>query len=947
MNSEKLWSNATNWFTVRPRTSGFLLFLILISTFIIITAQQYKILSKDRDNEMNITLKDIHQDIEQSLKNCYTTTVSLALSINDEGVPQNFDEIGKKLLQSNSIVSCVQLVPNGVIKYVYPIKGNEAAINLDILGSKNLQEEAKKSIETQKIYFAGPLKLKQGGIGIVGRLPVYNGNKFWGFSAVVIKLETLLNFQEIKLLDKSKYEFHLSKKNSISGKEEFFLPSKVDLSKSYFKNYPMPDSDWKLYLIAKKPYAIYNEMIIRFFLGLLVSIVLGLLTSRLLKKPEELKKLLKKQEAKLLRNEMKFKSIFEQASVGIIIVDAKSGDLIQANQKFCDMLDYTFDDIKEKSFVDFTHPDDLKNSMQHFKKLGEGKIKEYIAEKRYITKAGNPIWVHLNVSPLWESNNKPSSNIAIIKDITSKKEAQTLIETSEKRFRSIFENSPLPLWEEDFSGVKKHLAQLDLLNKTPETVYAFFDEHPEEVYKCISLVKIIDVNYECIKLHKIKDKTLFLENLEKFIDLESYDAVKKQLVAISQNVKQFSIESRIKNLEGEYRDINLRWNVIEDYEDSLQRVILSTEDITERKASEKIILNSQQYIKSLVDTIDGIVWEYDIETLACTFISKKVKNILGYSVKEWMASPTFWQDHIHPEDRERVLALSDSATKKKTNIDYEYRMITKSGEIIWIRDIAGFIFEGDKAVSSRGIMVDITLMKESEQILNNSLFLVTEQNKRLLNFSYIVSHNLSSHTSNIESIISLIESADSEEEKNDMMHLLKSVSDSLDETMIHLNEVVNINTNISLLISPLKLDLYIAKTKEILSEQIQLNQVSFATNIPEDTVVNYNPAYLESIIYNLVSNAIRYKHPDRKPVITILWYKENNMDVIEISDNGIGIDLARHGDKIFGMYKTFSNNKDSRGIGLFITKNQIEAMGGNITVESEPNVGTTFKIYSK
>jgi len=184
MNSEKLWSTAANWFTVRPKTSGFLLFLVLISTIIVIAAQRYLIINENRDNEMNLTLKEIHQNIEQSLKNCYTTTVSLALSINDEGVPQNFDVVGKKLLQSNPIVSCVQLVPNGVIKYIYPIKGNEAAINLDILGSRYLQEEAQKSIETQKIYFAGPLKLKQGGIGIVGRLPVYNGNKFWGFSAV-------------------------------------------------------------------------------------------------------------------------------------------------------------------------------------------------------------------------------------------------------------------------------------------------------------------------------------------------------------------------------------------------------------------------------------------------------------------------------------------------------------------------------------------------------------------------------------------------------------------------------------------------------------------------------------------------------------------------------------------------------------------------------------------
>jgi signal transduction histidine kinase len=115
--------------------------------------------------------------------------------------------------------------------------------------------------------------------------------------------------------------------------------------------------------------------------------------------------------------------------------------------------------------------------------------------------------------------------------------------------------------------------------------------------------------------------------------------------------------------------------------------------------------------------------------------------------------------------------------------------------------------------------------------------------------------------------------------------------------------------------------------------------------MPEDIMVNYNPAYLESILYNIISNSIRYRHPDRKPTIVIKWFMENKMNVLQISDNGVGIDLVKNADKIFGMYKTFSTNSDSKGIGLFITKNQINAMGGNITVESEPNVGTTFKIY--
>lgn len=98
---------------------------------------------------------------------------------------------------------------------------------------------------------------------------------------------------------------------------------------------------------------------------------------------------------------------------------------------------------------------------------------------------------------------------------------------------------------------------------------------------------------------------------------------------------------------------------------------------------------------------------------------------------------------------------------------------------------------------------------------------------------------------------------------------------------------------------------------------------------------------MESILLNFISNAIKYSRPNIEPVITISFHKNNEL-IIE--DNGLGIDLEIHGNNLFGMYKTFHPNKDSRGIGLFITKNQVEAMGGTIAVKSKVNVGTTFTI---
>ena len=449
----------------------------------------------------------------------------------------------------------------------------------------------------------------------------------------------------------------------------------------------------------------------------------------------------------------------------------------------------------------------------------------------------------------------------------------------------------------------------------------------------------------CFNLLKIKTKQQLTSNLDKIIDENSINDFTKLLIAITQEEKQFVIDTKLRTFEGEYRDISLRWSVIRGYEDSLARIILSTEDITIQKSSANIILHTQQKVESLINTIDGIVWECDVVNFSFNFISQKVKSILGYTPEEWLAEPSFWQNHIHSDDKDWVQKYCKQQTEGSLNHDFEYRMIAKDGSIVWLRDIVNVVLENGKPISLRGIMIDISRTKEAEKELNDSFELVSRQNKRLLNFSYIISHNLRSHTSNITSIISLIESSQSKQEIDQMIQLLKTVSCSLNETMLHLNEVINIRTNISLASESLDLEHFINMAINSLCEQISSNEVTIFNEIPKDTMINYNPAYLESILYNVISNSVRYRDPSRKPIIRITLVIENNIKVLQISDNGIGIDLVRNADKVFGMYKTFTNNSDSKGIGLFITKNQIDAMGGNITVESELNVGTTFKIY--
>ena len=121
-------------------------------------------------------------------------------------------------------------------------------------------------------------------------------------------------------------------------------------------------------------------------------------------------------------------------------------------------------------------------------------------------------------------------------------------------------------------------------------------------------------------------------------------------------------------------------------------------------------------------------------------------------------------------------------------------------------------------------------------------------------------------------------------------------------------------------------------------------QVDFIIEIEDNLTMTVVPAYLDSILVNLISNAIKYRSVNRKHSVTIKGYKTENGIEIIISDNGCGFDFEKNKDKVFGMYKTFHSGEDSRGFGLYITKSQIEVMNGKITVQSEVNRGTTFTI---
>lgn len=231
--------------------------------------------------------------------------------------------------------------------------------------------------------------------------------------------------------------------------------------------------------------------------------------------------------------------------------------------------------------------------------------------------------------------------------------------------------------------------------------------------------------------------------------------------------------------------------------------------------------------------------------------------------------------------------------------------------------------------------------KDELQKLSEDLI---KQNAELERFAYVASHDLRSPSVNLISLLQLYEDAKDEEEKAYLIKIMKEVSDNL---IVKLDDLINLlrsKHEANAIHEKLNFREIFSKVERNLTADIKKTTARIDFDFSEAPEVHYPKSYLESIMQNLLSNAIKYKHPDRAPEVSIRTFYKKEKIYLEVKDNGIGIDLQKNGHLIFGIYQTFHANKDSKGVGLYITKAQVVAMGGTIDLVSKPNMGTTFMV---
>ena len=325
------------------------------------------------------------------------------------------------------------------------------------------------------------------------------------------------------------------------------------------------------------------------------------------------------------------------------------------------------------------------------------------------------------------------------------------------------------------------------------------------------------------------------------------------------------------------------------------------------------------------------------------YINKAACYILGYSYNELISLNVY---EIDPNYNEDFWPIHWEELKKKKSMILTSSQIKKNGEIIITEIIANYIsFNGHEL--NCAFVRDITDKRKIDEQLKNLIDETLDKNNRLQNFAHIVSHNIRSHAANFSGLLQAYSFLENEDEKSIFMEHLNSSSSKLTETISNLNEIITIQSSTDIAYN--SINLYDEIEKTIQSQILDINKfnVQIINNIGKNVKVNVILAYLDSILLNLITNSIKYKTEGINPIIYFECNETTDFLEFIYKDNGIGIDLKKNGSKIFGMYKTFNGNTDAKGVGLFITKNQVEAMKGKIEVESELGLGTTFKISFK
>ena len=417
---------------------------------------------------------------------------------------------------------------------------------------------------------------------------------------------------------------------------------------------------------------------------------------------------------------------------------------------------------------------------------------------------------------------------------------------------------------------------------------------------------------------------------------------------IEQKTENWQDQYRFKCANGSYKYVLDRGFLLKDEEGKAIRMIGAIQDITKQKEEEQRLKLLETVITQSKDSI--IITEADSKNTKIPkiiYVNPAFSIMSGYHSDEIIGkTPNIFKG---PNSDQQEYKKLISALKKKQECLIETISYKKNKEEYWVRFSMVPVYNTENELShwvsiQRDVSEEKKQEKEKEQLIRE----LTQNNKDLKQFSYITSHNLRAPLSNLTGLLNLIEDIPIEnQELSEIINGFRKSTHLLNDTINDLVKVIIIKDNPSIKKEDVPLNEIFENVFSQLSFQIELHKPIIKLNFEKVSVLNTNKAYFESILINLLTNSLKYKSESRKLKITITANQTDDTVYLIFKDNGIGIDLERNRDKVFGLYQRFHNYPDSKGLGLYLVKSQVETMGGTISIDSEVNKGTTFTLTFK
>ncbi len=516
-------------------------------------------------------------------------------------------------------------------------------------------------------------------------------------------------------------------------------------------------------------------------------------------------------------------------------------------------------------------------------------------------------------APYHDAEGKVAGIIGISRDITDRKREQEALRHSEEKFAKAFRSSPNAI-----------------------TISTLKDG------------RYVDVNESFLQMTGYRrEEILGRTALELGIWVKS--ETRGALVeALGQHAKVVDFEFLFRSRSGEQRVGALSAEVIQ--VDGETCMLSNIRDDTERRRAQHALLESQRQYESLVNTVEGIVWEADAQTLRFTFVSRQAERLLGYSIEQWLAGPDFWPEHIHPEDRQWAVDYCLRAASEQRDHTFEYRMLAADGRSVWLRDMVSVVTEGDQPARLRGLMVDVTEQREMERQLRQS-----QRMEAVGQLAGGVAHDFNNLLMVIRGYAELM--LDRLEPNSVVRSQAEGIMQAAQRASTVIRQLLAFSRR--QMLTPRVLDLNsvvddIGKMLlRLIGEDVELQVIK----APDLGRVKADPGQIEQVIVNLAVNA-RDAMPDggkltieTRNVDLDNTYARHHITVqpgpyvlLAVTDNGMGMD-AETQTHIFEPFFTTKEQGKGTGLGLATVYGIVKQSGGYIWVYSELGEGTTFKVY--